>query len=150
MDDEHKPLFDCLEELESSPSDDGLLEKCYENYAHHFAHEEGLLSKSSLYPAEELYQHKNKHNAFLTVLKGVSTPVTKTWVDYAKNWLTQHIKNTNSRYKNKMLHPVAYPYTWDESFLVNVSKYCLMFASIFGMNPSLLFASILGMNPSCE
>ena len=126
MDDEHKPLFDCLKKLESSPSDDSVLKECLENYTHHFEHEEELLSKSSLYPSEELYQHKNKHNAFLTVLKGVSTPVTQSWIDYAKNWLTQHIKNTDSRYKNKMPHPVADPYVWDESFLVNVSINCLI------------------------
>ena len=121
MDEEHKPLFDCVQQLKSARSNAGLLASCVKNFENHFAHEESLFTKSNLYPAEEQYQHINKHNAFLSSMRGMSTPVSSKWLDYATNWLTQHIKNTDFRYKNKIPHPVADPYVWDESFLVNVS-----------------------------
>merc|ERR1711951_199847 len=73
-------------------------------------------------PAEELYQHINKHNAFIATMRGLKTPVASSWIDYATNWSTQHIKNTDFRYKDKMPHPVADPYVWDESFLVNYKR----------------------------
>jgi len=122
MDDEHKPLFSCVEELKTKPDDADLLASCYQSYVDHFVHEQSLFTKSSLYPAEEAYQHTNKHNAFLSTMRGLKTPVPSSWIDYATNWLTQHIKNTDFRYKNKMPHPVADPYVWDESFLVNYKR----------------------------
>merc|ERR1711962_245666 len=122
MDDEHKPLFSCVEELKTKPDDADLLASCYQSYVDHFVHEQSLFTKYSLYPAEEAYQHTNKHNAFLATMRGLKTPVPSSWIDYATNWLTQHIKNTDFRYKNKMPHPVADPYVWDESFLVNYKR----------------------------
>merc|ERR1712089_19323 len=44
------------------------------------------------------------------------------WIDFAKNWLTQHIPNTDFKYKNKMPFPVADPYVWDESFQVHYTR----------------------------
>ena len=131
MDEEHKPLFECVEKLKTNGDDADLLTSCLQSYEHHFAHETGLLAKSTLYPAEELYQHINKHNAFIATMRGLKTPVASSWIDYATNWLTQHIKNTDFRYKDKMPHPVADPYVWDESFLVNVSKDVFTFICIF-------------------
>ena len=119
MDNEHKPLFECVEELKTKSGDADLLKSCYEKYVDHFEHEQSLFKKSNLYPAEEAYQHINKHDAFLSTMRGLKTPVPSTWIDYASNWLTQHIKNTDFRYKNKMPQPVADPYVWDESYLVH-------------------------------
>jgi len=119
MDNEHKPLFDCVEELKSRSDDAGLLASCLKSYEDHFAHEQSLFTKSATYPDEEAYQHINKHDAFLTTMRGLNTPVAKSWIAYATNWLVQHIKNTDFRYKGKMPFPVADPYVWDESFLVN-------------------------------
>ena len=122
MDNEHKPLFTCVEELKTHGDDDALLASCLKSYEDHFVHEESLLKKSTLHPAEETYQHINKHNAFLATMRGLKTPVSSTWIDYATNWLSQHIKNTDFRYKNKMPHHVTDPYVWDESYQVNVSQ----------------------------
>lgn len=121
MDNEHKPLFDCVEELKSRSDDADLLASCLKSYEDHFAHEQSLFTKSATYPDEEAYQHINKHDAFLTTMRGLNTPVAESWIAYATNWLVQHIKNTDFRYKGKMPFPVADPYVWDESFLVNVS-----------------------------
>merc|ERR1711971_1489995 len=58
----------------------------------------------------EVYQHINKHNTFLVAMRGLTTPVGQEWIDFAKNWLSQHIPNTDFRYKNMMPYPVADPY----------------------------------------
>merc|ERR1711911_186053 len=98
-----------------------LLASCLKSYEIHFAHEQDLFTKSATYPAEEAYQHITKHDAFLDTMRGLKTPVAQNWIDYATNWLVQHIKHTDFRYIGKMPFPVADPYVWDESFLVNVS-----------------------------
>ena len=122
MDDEHKPLFSCLEELTHDSDNADLLASCLASYEEHFVNEQKLFLESATYPAEEAYQHINKHNAFLATMRGVSTPVSAQWLDYAKNWLAQHIKNTDFRYKGKMPFHVADPYVWDESFQVNYNR----------------------------
>ena len=122
MDDEHKPLFSCLEDLTHDSDDADLLSSCLASYEEHFVNEQKLFLESATYPAEEAYQHINKHNAFLSTMRGVSSPVPAQWLDYAKNWLAQHIKNTDFRYKGKMPFHVADPYVWDESFQVNYNR----------------------------
>ena len=72
------------------------------------------------YADVDKYQHINKHNAFLATMRGLFTPVSQKWIDFAQNWLTQHIHNTDFRYKDKMPFHVADPYVWDESFQVYV------------------------------
>ena len=121
MDDEHKPLFTCLEDVGHNPDDAALLADCLSSYEFHFANEQKLFLESATYPAEEAYQHINKHTAFIATMRNIRTPVDAEYVAYAKNWLAQHIKNTDFRYKNKMPYEVADPYVWDESFQVNVS-----------------------------
>merc|ERR1712216_819911 len=116
MDEDHKVLFSCLADIEANPSDDGILASCLKSYQDHFKAETDLLAKSTTYPKEELYQHINKHNILLKSMAGLTTPVAQKWIDFAKNWLTQHIPNTDFRYKNMMPFPVADPYVWDESF----------------------------------
>jgi len=108
----------CLADVEIHPNDASLLASCLKKYEDHFKHEEKLMSASGSYAKEDLYQHINKHNAFLATAHGLSTPVDQEWINFAKNWLTQHIPNTDFKYKNKMPYPVPDPYVWDESFEV--------------------------------
>ena len=116
MDNEHKPLFTCVADLEKTPEDAVLLASCLKAYEDHFAHEQKLFLESATYADVDKYQHINKHNAFLATMRGLTTPVSLDWVAFAKNWLVQHIPNTDFRYKNKMPYHVADPYVWDESY----------------------------------
>merc|ERR1711872_1120199 len=108
--------------MKTKREDKALLESCLDSYIFHFNHEQSLFKNSTLYPSEEQYQHINKHDAFLATMKGLTVPVATEWINYAANWLTQHIKNTDFRYKDKMPHPIADPYIWDESFLTNYDR----------------------------
>ena len=126
MDDEHKPLFTCLDDVAANPTDSAVIAECLAAYEFHFANEQKLFLESNTYSAEDAYQHINKHNSFIATMRGISNPDAE-WISYAKNWLTQHIKNTDFRYKGKMPHHVADPYVWDESFQTNVSTIYLAF-----------------------
>merc|ERR1712080_112256 len=88
MDDEHKPLFTCISDVEANPNDGDLLASCLKSYEDHFRHEEALIANSATYSKSDLYQHINKHNSFLATARGLSTPVPQNWIDFAKNWLT--------------------------------------------------------------
>merc|ERR1711887_83882 len=118
MDNEHKPLFTCIADLQTTPEDSDLLASCLKAYEDHFVHEQKLFMASNTYSDADKYQHINKHNAFLAAMRGLSTPVSQEFLVFAKNWLTQHIPNTDFRYKGKMPFHVADPYVWDESFQV--------------------------------
>merc|ERR1711890_36361 len=67
---------------------------------------------------EDLYIHKNKHASFMATAHALTTPIDQNWLKFAKNWLSQHIPNTDFKYKNKMPFEVPDPYVWDESFEV--------------------------------
>ena len=89
-------------------------------------------------------EHKKKHDAsnffniyftlfiimnffqvFFKTLTWVTTPVSQEYVQYAKNWLAQHIKNTDFKYRYKLptQHTVPEPYIWNNEFEVSVSIY---------------------------
>ena len=65
-----------------------------------------------------MHQHINKHNLLLLTAESLTLPVSQEWIDFAKNWLTQHIPNTDFRYKEKLPFLVSDPIAWDESFQV--------------------------------
>merc|ERR1719369_1734805 len=63
-----------------------------------------------------------KHAAFMATAHDMKLPVDQKWLDFAKNWLSQHIPNTDFVYKNKMPFAVPDPYVWDESFATNYKR----------------------------
>ena len=146
MDNEHKPLFTCIADLQSTPGDADLLASCLKSYEDHFVHEQKLFMASNTYSDADKYQHINKHNAFLAAMRGLSAPVSQEFLVFAKNWLTQHIPNTDFRYKGKMPHHVADPYVWDESFQVYVRIREEIYTILFFLSSILA----LMMNMSCS
>ena len=65
---------------------------------------------------------QRKHDVFFKTLTWVTTPVSLEYVTFAKNWLTQHIKNTDFKYKYKLAtqHKTPEPYVWNTEFAVKV------------------------------
>ena len=62
-------------------------------------------------------EHNKKHEVFYKRLYAMENPVPIKEVDWAKNWLVQHIKNTDFQYKFKLNtyhHEVPRPYVWQQ------------------------------------
>jgi len=113
IDDEHKVLFDSIREVAHHPESTKALNDLKYQMRAHFDYEQGIFCNSKNY--HQCNEHKKKHNAFYKVLNDAKTPVPKTMTDWAKNWLVQHIKNTDFQYKFKLenyLHTVPRPYVW--------------------------------------
>merc|ERR1719180_164983 len=54
-------------------------------------------------------------NQFLGRFDKWEAPVAEHELTWAKNWLVQHIKNTDFKYIGLMPHHVPKPYHWDDS-----------------------------------
>ena len=69
--------------------------------------------------------HKKKHDIFFKTLTWVTNPVSQEYVAFAKNWLAQHIKNTDFKYRYKLAtqHKTPEPYVWNNEFEVFVSNW---------------------------
>merc|ERR1719285_694436 len=59
--------------------------------------------------------HMSKHSQFLGRFDKWEAPVPEHELTWAKNWLVQHIKNTDFKYIGLMPHHVPKPYHWDDS-----------------------------------
>merc|ERR1712137_1502404 len=113
LDDEHKVLFDAMQKLGENPSDVDLLNYNRDVYRDHFDYEEKQFMACGEPCAAD--EHKKKHDVFFKTLTWVTTPVSQEYVQYAKNWLAQHIKNTDFKYRYKLptQHTVPEPYIWN-------------------------------------
>ena len=121
LDDEHVLLFDLMQQLGENPDDVDLLNKNRDVYRDHFDYEE----KQFMACGEpcDADAHKKKHDIFFKTLTWVTNPVSQEYLDWAKNWLAQHIKNTDFKYKYKLAthHNTPEPYVWNNEFEVFVS-----------------------------
>ena len=96
--------------------------------------------------------HKKKHDIFFKTLTWVTNPVSQEYVAFAKNWLAQHIKNTDFKYRYKLAtqHKTPEPYIWNNEFevfvsivklrlmtLVKTSLYTIVFGLDFDSNQNL-------------
>ena len=112
-------LFDCVRECSDDPSNAEKYAFCKSKLRMHFDYEEMEFCKVQGYYC---YGHYLKHYLFQTKFQSAQLPIPKETTDMAKNWLAQHIKNTDFAYKGKLHlrrhYVVPDPYIWDESFKV--------------------------------
>merc|ERR1711974_521564 len=87
----------------------------------HFDYEEGEFCKVEGY---DCYGHYLKHYNFQTKFQSADLPLPAEITDEAKNWLAQHIKNTDFkyRYKLKTQHKTPEPYIWNSEFEVSYPR----------------------------
>merc|ERR1719369_1388311 len=158
LDDEHVKLFDCIRECSENPSDDAAFAQCKTLLRMHFDYEESEFCKV---PDYDCYGHYLKHYNFQTKFQEAHTPLSAEVTDMAKNWLAQHIKNTDFAYRGKLtLHLVLKSLTWPRTGLHSISRTLTSHTEasssfedtmwflilMFGMNLSLLTSSSLMMN----
>merc|ERR1712216_595980 len=135
IDDEHKVLFDCIRESAEEPSNAEKHAFCKTKLRMHFDYEEGEFCKVEGY---DCYGHYLKHYNFQTKFQSAHLPIPKEITDEAKNWLAQHIKNTDFGYKGHLKHEVPEPYVWDESFATDYTRideeHDVLFANILAVS----------------
>merc|ERR1712119_229589 len=56
-------------------------------------------------PEYNCVDHKMKHYKFWVILDDLQVPVGCEEINWSKNWLAQHIKNTDHGYKTRLLGP---------------------------------------------
>ncbi|ESO00876.1 hypothetical protein HELRODRAFT_157306 [Helobdella robusta] len=99
LDDEHKGLFQGIKSVSESPSCSETLEKLVQLIKQHFLDEEEMMKAKGF---DDIEAHSKAHTDFVETLKGVQTPVTAENIKMAKEWLVNHIKGTDFKYKGKL------------------------------------------------
>merc|ERR1711890_21644 len=99
LDEEHKGLFDGIFAVAASPGDAGTLAALKSKVAAHFTYEESQYGKIAGY---DVAGHKAKHDEFLKAAGGVNAPVSDDQVVFMKQWLVDHITNSDFTYKGKL------------------------------------------------
>nr|AQV13748.1 hemerythrin [Phascolosoma agassizii] len=99
LDDEHRNIFKALFDVSADQKSASALAALIDVTANHFSHEEGMMQKANYagYPP-----HKKMHEDFLTKIRGLKAPLDDGTVHYAKDWLVNHIKTTDFKYKEKL------------------------------------------------
>jgi len=118
LDAEHKILFDLMQKLQDNPDSVDILNENRDWFRDHFDYEEKQFMACGEPCGADA--HKKKHDIFFKTLTWVTNPVSFEYMEYAKNWLAQHIKNTDFKYKYKLptQHKVPRPYVWNKEFEV--------------------------------
>ena len=91
IDEEHDVLFANILAVSQHPDDANKLQVLKDNMDLHFQYEE---QRFCAIPNFACVQHKMKHYKFWVVLEDQQVPVGCEEINWAKNWLAQHIKNT--------------------------------------------------------
>jgi len=99
IDAEHRGLFDGVFACAGNRSDGGALTSLANLVLAHFAAEEATMEANSY---DEFPAHKKLHDDFAAKLGTLATPLSDDTIHFAKNWLVQHIKNTDFKYKGKL------------------------------------------------
>ena len=99
LDEEHNVLFENILAVSQHPEDADHLEVLKESIEKHFEFEEQRFCEV---PHYNCVDHKQKHYRFWVVLEDLNVPVNCEQINWAKNWLAQHIKNTDRQYKKRL------------------------------------------------
>merc|ERR1711864_13795 len=93
-------LFDGIFAVCEAPSDGAVLDKLKNAVAAHFSTEEAMFEKLS--DGYDVAGHKKKHADFLATAGGLTAPVALDNCVFMKQWLVDHICNTDFGYKGKL------------------------------------------------
>jgi len=99
LDEEHDVLFANILDVSQDPTDSATLQVLKDNMVKHFDFEEQRFCNVQHYNCVD---HKQKHYRFWVVLEDLKVPVNCEQLNWAKNWLAQHIKNTDHQYKTRL------------------------------------------------
>nr|AQV13617.1 hemerythrin [Cossura longocirrata] len=99
IDTEHQGLFKAIFDCSKAPGDGGKLSHLATVVGAHFATEEKMFAAANYSDAAS---HTKVHADFLAKVKGLSAPLSDDTVAFAKNWLVNHIKGTDTKYKGKL------------------------------------------------
>nr|AQV13600.1 hemerythrin [Boccardia proboscidea]AQV13647.1 hemerythrin [Galathowenia oculata]AQV13747.1 hemerythrin [Phascolosoma agassizii]ASW22252.1 hemerythrin [Balanoglossus aurantiaca]ASW22259.1 hemerythrin [Cephalodiscus gracilis]ASW22300.1 hemerythrin [Stereobalanus canadensis] len=99
IDGEHKNLFKAVFGCAKEPGSASALTNLVEVTANHFENEEGMMTAKNYagYPP-----HKKAHDEFLGKIKGLKAPLDDATLNFAKDWLVNHIKGTDFKYKGAL------------------------------------------------
>nr|AQV13607.1 hemerythrin [Chaetopterus variopedatus] len=96
LDNEHKQLFQAVFALANENSE-GSIKNLLDVTVNHFNDEEGMMVKNNYASYKD---HKKMHDNFVAVLKSLKTSdVNEKILNWAKDWLVEHIKTTDFKYK---------------------------------------------------
>ena len=106
LDSEHDVLFANILDVSQHPEDAGNLQVLKDNMKQHFLYEEGHFCAVEGFNCVD---HRMKHYGFWVILENQQVPVGCEEINWAKNWLAQHIKNTDHQYKERLNIPASEP-----------------------------------------
>jgi len=98
LDDEHMGLFEGVFAC-CNANNQKNLDALKGKVKAHFTNEEKELTRITGY---DVASHAAKHNEFLGKITNIDAPLDASTIDYVKDWLVNHIKNTDFTYKGKL------------------------------------------------
>ena len=99
IDNEHKDIFKCIFDCAADRGNADKLAKLAKVTTDHFTAEEGMMQAANY---SDFANHKPLHTKFLSDIGGLSTPLSDENIKFAKEWLVNHIMNTDFKYKGKL------------------------------------------------
>ena len=100
LDEEHDVLFADILKVSQDPDSAANLDTLKKNMRLHFDYEQ---QRFCAVPSYNCVDHKMKHYKFWVILDDLQVPVDCEKINWAKNWLAQHIKNTDHAYKKRLI-----------------------------------------------
>ncbi|ESO01280.1 hypothetical protein HELRODRAFT_100575 [Helobdella robusta] len=96
LDEQHKGLFQAIFDVCAAPADAAALAHLKDVIEKHFRFEEGMMTAADYAGYAD---HKKAHDGFEARLKEGQVPVAADDVKAAKEWLVNHIKGVDFKYK---------------------------------------------------